>query len=161
MSAVLLYLSSQKVAGINVVEAKPFCNSLALSTFSWAAVSQKQESYRLGLLVYSRVDTYLTKMLFNLLCDFIHRSVGINSAYFLKLGIMINDGLRMLIENVQSFCDNLLIIIWTSTCLASEQKPFHQLFLFAIEVKNGFEIYPFCHYFLPYVHVLLASWEAI
>lgn len=74
---------------------------------------------------------------------------------------MIDNWFWVFIEYMESLFDCFFVIIWSSASLASVKKSFYEFVLFAVEVQNGFQIDPFSHNFLPYVHVLLSAWETV
>ena len=143
------------------MESKLLCNFFTLSSLTCSTASQNQQCFWIGFVQYFWINADFIQVLLYVLSYCIDRSVCIDSKNLLKFLVMIDDWLWMLIEHVQSFLYDFLIIIRSSTWLSSMQKSFHQFIFLTIEIQNCLQVNPFCHNFLPYIHVLLASWEAI
>ena len=67
----------------------------------------------------------------NLLVDVFHRFVGQYRSYFVLLVVHLDDGFALLLECLESFSNDIDLVVGSSGCLSSLEEPTDEDFLWA------------------------------
>ena len=106
-------------------------------------------------------NTEIVEVSFSIWCYCWNVSVCVDSHKFIKAGVIVDDWFCLFVENFQSFDDWLFIVIWSATGFSSFNESSFELFLGTIKEDDRFDIDMFRHYFFPFVHIFLTSWETV